>query len=61
MIPEEGAVVDLSASKLPGDLAAVIDLGAEGLRTAEQAAKQGARLPLADVRLLAPFPRPRAT
>jgi 2-keto-4-pentenoate hydratase/2-oxohepta-3-ene-1,7-dioic acid hydratase in catechol pathway len=57
----QNEIVDLSraAPALPQDMLAFIALGAEGLDAARAAlAASGARLPLAEVRLLAPIPRP---
>lgn len=59
LLPAEGAVADLAGAGLPNDLAAIVDLGAEGLKTVEKALSKAPRRALADVRLLAPFPRPR--
>ncbi len=54
-------VVDLSrvASGLPPDMLAFIALGESGLAEARRALASGAgRLPLAQVRLMAPIPKP---
>ena len=57
----QNEIVDLSraAPALPQDMLAFIALGAEGLNAARAAmAVSGTRLPLSEVRLLAPIPRP---
>lgn len=57
----QNEIVDLSraAPALPQDMLAFIALGAEGLDAARAAlTASGARLPLSEVRLLAPIPRP---
>jgi len=58
--PETNTVVDLSAStRLPKDMNAFVALGKRGLSRARKAVKSGeGRLPLSEVKLLAPFPRP---
>jgi 2-keto-4-pentenoate hydratase/2-oxohepta-3-ene-1,7-dioic acid hydratase in catechol pathway len=54
------AIVDLAATtRLPRDMTAFVALGRKGLQRARRAVKSGAgRLPIASVKLLAPFPRP---
>ena len=58
--PESNTIVDLSAlTRLPKDMTAFVALGKKGLARARKAVKSGeGRLPLASVKLLAPFPRP---
>ncbi len=58
--PESGTIVDLAAStRLPKEMTAFVALGKKGLSRARKAVKCGeGRLPLAGVKLLAPFPRP---
>ena len=53
-------IVDLSAlSRLPKDMTGFIALGKKGLQRARRALKSGeGRIPLASVKLHAPFPRP---
>jgi 2-keto-4-pentenoate hydratase/2-oxohepta-3-ene-1,7-dioic acid hydratase in catechol pathway len=53
-------IVDLAAgSRLPRDMTAFVALGKNGLQRARRAVKSGeGRIPLAAVRLHAPFPRP---
>jgi len=55
-----GTIVDLAAAtRLPREMTAFVALGKKGLQRARRAVKSGeGRLPLASVRLLAPFPRP---
>lgn len=57
---ESNTIVDLAAStRLPKEMTAFVALGKKGLARARKAVKSGeGRLPLADVKLLAPFPRP---
>ena len=57
---ESNTIVDLSAStRLPKEMTAFVALGKKGLSRARKAVKSGeGRLPLASVKLLAPFPRP---
>lgn len=54
-------IVDLSATtRLPREMTAFVALGRKGLERARRAVRSGeGRLPLASVKLLAPFPRPR--
>jgi 2-keto-4-pentenoate hydratase/2-oxohepta-3-ene-1,7-dioic acid hydratase in catechol pathway len=58
--PASDTVVDLAAAtRLPRDMTSFIALGKNGLARARRALKSGeARLPLSQVRLLAPIPRP---
>jgi 2-keto-4-pentenoate hydratase/2-oxohepta-3-ene-1,7-dioic acid hydratase in catechol pathway len=53
-------VVDLAAgTRLPREMTAFVALGRKGLQRAHRAVKSGGgRIPLSDVKLLAPFPRP---
>jgi 2-keto-4-pentenoate hydratase/2-oxohepta-3-ene-1,7-dioic acid hydratase in catechol pathway len=53
-------IVDLAAgTRLPRDMTAFVALGRKGLQRARRALKSGiGRLPIASVKLLAPFPRP---
>jgi 2-keto-4-pentenoate hydratase/2-oxohepta-3-ene-1,7-dioic acid hydratase in catechol pathway len=57
---ESGAIVDLAAStRLPREMTAFVALGRKGLQRARRAVRSGeGRIPLADVKLHAPFPRP---
>ena len=57
---ESNTIVDLSAgSRLPKEMTAFVALGKNGVQRARRAVKSGeARLPVASVKLLAPFPRP---
>lgn len=57
---ESATIVDLAAStRLPKEMTAFVALGKKGLARARKAVKSGeGRLPLAGVKLLAPFPRP---
>ncbi len=57
---ESATIVDLAAStRLPREMTAFVALGKKGLARARKAVKSGeGRLPLAGVKLLAPFPRP---
>jgi 2-keto-4-pentenoate hydratase/2-oxohepta-3-ene-1,7-dioic acid hydratase in catechol pathway len=55
----DGAVVDLADAGLPRDMTALIDLGGPALQVAADAIESaGTRIPLDDVRLHAPVPRP---
>jgi 2-keto-4-pentenoate hydratase/2-oxohepta-3-ene-1,7-dioic acid hydratase in catechol pathway len=52
-------VVDLATTRLPKNMTAFIALGEKGLKHAASAVKSGSgRLPLSQVKLLAPIPRP---
>ena len=53
-------IVDLAATtRLPRDMTAFVVLGKKGLQRARRAVKSGeSRIPLSDVKLHAPFPRP---
>ncbi len=53
------AVLDLTAAGLSGDLVSVIENGKKGLAAALELAARSTSMPLEEVRLLAPFPRPR--
>ena len=57
---QSGAIVDLAAStRLPREMTAFVALGRKGLARARRAVKSGeGRLPLGDVKLHAPIPRP---
>ena len=57
---DRSAVVDLSAAGLPRDMNELIALGAGGLERARRATGDAAAplIPLHDLRLLAPIPRP---
>jgi 2-keto-4-pentenoate hydratase/2-oxohepta-3-ene-1,7-dioic acid hydratase in catechol pathway len=55
----EDSVVDLTDAGLPGDLVSIVERGDEGLRAAEGAMRKGPLLPMGDLKILAPFPRPR--
>ena len=58
--PASATVVDLAAlTRLPREMTAFVALGRKGLQRARRAVKSGeARIPIAAVTLLAPFPRP---
>ena len=58
-IPDENAVLDLTESGLPDDLTSIIEMGEKGLRMAEKAMRSEARIPISELKILAPFPRPR--
>jgi len=51
-------IVDLAAAALPREMVAFLEAGPEALRAARAAQDDGARLPLAEVRLEAPVTRP---
>ncbi len=59
LVANKNTVVDLTKSGLPADLTSFIEMGAEGLRMAEKAIQDGAQIPMAELKILAPFPRPR--
>ncbi|MBM3357417.1 MAG: fumarylacetoacetate hydrolase family protein [Betaproteobacteria bacterium] len=58
--PAANEIVDLVAStRLPHDMTAFVALGKKGLQRARRAVKSGkGRIPMSQVRILAPFPRP---
>jgi len=58
-VPNEKAVIDLTETALPDDLTSIIEMGEKGFRMAEIAVKNGARIPISELKILAPFPRPR--
>ena len=54
----DDAVVDLTATGLPGDMLALLEAGSDALQAAHAALDGGTRIPLADVQLEAPIARP---
>ena len=52
-------MVDLTESGLPSDLTSLIEMGEEGLRLAEMAIQKGVQIPMDELKILAPFPRPQ--
>lgn len=58
-IPKEKAVIDLAETALPDDLTSIIEMGEKGFRMAEIAVNNEARIPISELKILAPFPRPR--
>jgi 2-keto-4-pentenoate hydratase/2-oxohepta-3-ene-1,7-dioic acid hydratase in catechol pathway len=58
--PAANEIVDLVAStRLPHDMTAFVALGKKGLQRARRAVKSGkGRIPMSQVKILAPFPRP---
>ena len=58
--PETNELVDFSATtRLPREMTAFVALGKKGLQRARRAVKSGeGRVPMSDVKILAPFPRP---
>ena len=59
LLLDDNAVINLTETGLPGDLSALVEMGEKGLAMAEKAAQKGARIPLSEIKLLAPFPHPR--
>lgn len=59
LVPNQKAVVDLTESGLPSDLTSLIEMGEEGLRLAEMAIQKGGQIPMDQLKILAPFPRPQ--
>lgn len=59
LLPDDDAVINLSETGLPWDLSSIIEMGEKGLAMAEKAVQKGARIPTSEIKLLAPFPRPR--
>jgi 2-keto-4-pentenoate hydratase/2-oxohepta-3-ene-1,7-dioic acid hydratase in catechol pathway len=54
----EGGVVDVTEAGLPADMADLIRLGDVGLETAAEVAARAAPVPLDEVVIHAPLPRP---
>lgn len=59
LIPDEKTVINLTGAGLPDDLSSIVEMGKKGLVMAEKAARNAERISLSEVKLLAPFPRPR--
>lgn len=59
LVPSEEAVVDLTEKGLPADLTSLIEMGEEGLSMAEIAIQEGLQIPMKEIEILAPFPRPQ--
>jgi 2-keto-4-pentenoate hydratase/2-oxohepta-3-ene-1,7-dioic acid hydratase in catechol pathway len=59
LVPSKEAVVDLTEKGLPADLTSLIEMGEEGLSMAEIAIQEGLQIPMKEIEILAPFPRPQ--
>lgn len=59
LVPNKEAVVDLTEKGLPADLTSLIEMGEEGLSMAEIAIQEGLQIPMKEIEILAPFPRPQ--
>ncbi len=59
LIPNENTIINLTGAGLPDDLSSIVEMGENGFVMAKKAAETGERIALSDVKLLAPFPRPR--
>ena len=59
LIADEKTVINLTGAGLPDDLSSIVEMGEKGLVMAEKAARNAERISLSEVKLLAPFSRPR--
>lgn len=59
LVPNKETVVDLTEKGLPADLTSLIEMGEEGLNMAEIAIQEGLQIPMKEIEILAPFPRPQ--
>ena len=59
LVPNRETVVDLTEKGLPADLTSLIEMGEEGLSMAEIAIQEGLQIPMKEIEILAPFPRPQ--
>ena len=59
LAPDQKTVVDLTKHGFPPDLTLLIEMGEEGLRMAQKAIQEGVHIPASDIKIMAPFPRPR--
>ncbi|MBT8334839.1 MAG: fumarylacetoacetate hydrolase family protein [Desulfobacterales bacterium] len=59
LVPDENCVINLTGVGLPDDLNTIVEMGQKGLDMAETAAQTGERIALSEIKILAPFPRPR--
>jgi 2-keto-4-pentenoate hydratase/2-oxohepta-3-ene-1,7-dioic acid hydratase in catechol pathway len=59
LVANKKAVVDLTENGLPADLTSLIEMGEEGLHMAGQAIQKGFQIPITEIEILAPFPRPQ--
>ena len=59
LAPDQKTVVDLTKHGFPPDLTSLVEMGEEGLRMARKAIREGVHIPASDIKIMAPFPRPR--
>ena len=59
LTPNQKTIVDLTKHGFSPDLTLLIEMGEEGRRMAQTAMQEGAQIPISEIKLMAPFPRPR--
>jgi 2-keto-4-pentenoate hydratase/2-oxohepta-3-ene-1,7-dioic acid hydratase in catechol pathway len=59
LVPNQKTVVDLTKHGFPPDLTSLIEMGDEGRRLAQTAIREGVQIPVSEIKIIAPFPRPK--
>ncbi len=59
LAPSQKTVIDLTKHGFSPDLTSLIEMGEEGRRMAQTAIQEGVQIPISEITIMAPFPRPR--